>query len=140
MRTEPADRELAGPATTDAAERVETESADTVFSVLATQARSRTAAELWTTAIGGAVNAILLLWQHPNLSWLIGGFTAVAAYGAWGLADRAVERSRLAGLELANRADHWTALRGLAAGLGIAGAVWAVIGVMLAALGTSWIS
>jgi hypothetical protein len=64
--------------------------ADTVFSVLAAQARARTTTELRTTALGCAVSAGLLFWQHPALSWLASAFLAASAYGTWGLLDRAL--------------------------------------------------
>src|SRR5215510_10919308 len=64
--------------------------ADTVFSVLAAQARARTPTELRTTALGCAVSAGLLFWQHPAFSWLASGFLAASAYGTWGLLDRAM--------------------------------------------------
>src|SRR5262245_9554330 len=54
---------------------------DTVFSVLAAQARARTTTELRTTALGCAVSAGLLFWQHPALSWLASAFLAASAYG-----------------------------------------------------------
>jgi hypothetical protein len=63
---------------------------DTVFSVLAAQARARTTTELRTTALGCAVSAGLLFWQHPALSWLASAFLAASAYGTWGLLDRAL--------------------------------------------------
>src|SRR5262245_3340247 len=63
--------------------------ADTVFSVLAAQARARTTTELRTTALGCAVSAGLLFWQHPAFSWLASAFLAASAYGTWGLLDRA---------------------------------------------------
>ena len=60
----------------------------TIFDVLANQARQRTTSELRTTAVGFAVNASLILWYHPGLSWLGAAFGAMSAYGVWGLADR----------------------------------------------------
>ena len=64
--------------------------ADTIFSVLAAQARARTTTELRTTALGCAVSAGLLFWQHPALSWLASAFLVASAYGTWGLLDRAL--------------------------------------------------
>jgi hypothetical protein len=61
---------------------------NTIFDVLATQARERTTSELRTTAVGFAVNAALILWYHPGLVWLAAGFGAMSAYGVWGLTDR----------------------------------------------------
>ena len=63
---------------------------ENVFTVLAAQARARSRAGLWTTAIGGALNAGLIFWQSPSLSWLAAACAAAAAYGGWGLIDRAI--------------------------------------------------
>src|SRR5215813_7835758 len=71
--------------------------ADTVFSVLAAQARARTTTELRTTALGCAVSAGLLFWQHPTWSWLASSFLAASAYGTWGLIDRALPDESLRG-------------------------------------------
>lgn len=60
----------------------------TIFDVLAHQARERSTSELRTTAVGFAVNASLILWYHPSLSWVGAAFAAMSAYGVWGLADR----------------------------------------------------
>lgn len=65
---------------------------ETINRVLSTQARSRSPSELWMTAIGGTMNSILIWSQFPRLHWLASGFTAVAAYGAWGLLDRMLAR------------------------------------------------
>src|SRR5689334_14090486 len=75
---------------------------DNVFSVLAQRASQRSSAELWTTAIAGSVNAVFVLAQHPGLRWLGSGFAAVAAYGIWGLANRAIvtQSTRLSRLKL----------------------------------------
>ena len=43
------------------------EDEETLHSVLATQARSHGPAELWMTAVGGGMNAILLWSQFPAL-------------------------------------------------------------------------
>jgi hypothetical protein len=63
---------------------------ENVFTVLAARARSRSRAGLWTTTIGGLLNAGLIFWQYPSLSWLAASSVAVAAYGAWGLIDRTI--------------------------------------------------
>ena|SRR5579885_1916455 len=60
---------------------------ETVNAVLAEQARGHTSGTLWRTALGGAMNAILVWTQFPSMQWLASGFTAVAAYGLWGLID-----------------------------------------------------
>lgn len=58
-----------------------------VFRVLGAQARTRSRAQLWVAALGGAVDAGLLWWRHPMLGWLAAGCAAVAMYGIWGLLD-----------------------------------------------------
>jgi hypothetical protein len=88
--------------------------------VIAEHARQRPTSELWTTAIGGAMNAILLVTQFPSLSWLASAFTAVAAYGSWGLLDR-FHSSRFT--------------RGLVAVAGWSAALLAIITFMSGALG-----
>ena len=67
---------------------------DTLPTVIAEQARGRSPMELWTTAVGGGVNAILLLAQFPALAWLGAGFSAAACYGVWGLLDRKLTEIR----------------------------------------------
>jgi len=69
--------------------------ADTVFSVLAAQARARTMTELRTTALGCAVSAGLLFLQDSAWSWLASGFLAASAYGTWGILDRALRDESL---------------------------------------------
>lgn len=112
--------------------------ADTVFSVLANQARMRSTSELRTTAIGCAMNAGLIIWQYPHLSWLASAFLAASAYGAWGLVDRA----RLA--EASKVTVHPESVQFLqrigeaVAGVGSIAALWTVFRFMAAALG-GWI-
>jgi hypothetical protein len=101
---------------------------DDVHAVLAAQARGRAASELWTTAVGGAMNASILWWQFPSLRWLAAGFIAVAAYGIWGLADRDTGQRRGTAALLA-------IIRGVAVGVGWIAAIGAVIAFMAAALG-----
>ena len=111
---------------------------DTVFSVLAAQARGRSTPELRTTAVGCAVNAGLLLWQFPHLSWLASAFLAASAYGAWGLVDRA----RLA--ELHKESPDPASVKFLAGigeaitGIGSLAALWTAFAFMASALG-GWI-
>ena len=71
-----------------------TDEEETIHRVLTARARSRSASELWTTAIGGAMNSLLLWSQFPRLHWLASGFAAVAAYGTWGLLDRTMNVAR----------------------------------------------
>jgi hypothetical protein len=109
-----------------------------VFHVLSEQARTRTTSQLWATTVGGLVSAGLLWWQHPSLSWLAAGFAATAAYGVWGLLDRAAHtRMRGAGTDQGATAPL-TGLRNLAALAGVGAALWAVLDFMAAALG-NWI-
>jgi len=107
-----------------------------VFTVLRDQARSRSRGWLWTTAVGGALNAALVWWQYPTLSWLAAGFLSAAAYGGWGLLDRFLAE-RSAAPEAAGVADDaLPEMRTLIAVLGTAAAAWAVVGFISAALGT----
>ncbi|HEX4683812.1 MAG TPA: hypothetical protein VH277_13930 [Gemmatimonadaceae bacterium] len=103
---------------------------ETLHRVLATQARSHGPAELWMTAVGGGMNAILLWAQFPALHWLASGFAAVTAYGAWGLLDRATSMLRM---KRAHREDEVTFLRTLSVLVGIAGwaaALFAVVSLL----------
>lgn len=109
---------------------------ENVFSVLGEQARSRSRGGLWTTTVGGVINAALVLWQHPSLSWLAAGFLAAAAYGGWGLLDRflAARSARPDAADVAD--DALPEMRTLIAVVGTAAAAWAVFGFIAAALGT----
>ena len=80
--------------------------------------------------LAGAVDAGLLWWRRPMLTCLAAGCAAVAAYGAWGLLDRALE-SRSG----ARETTALDALRDLAAITGTAAALWAVLSFMAVALG-----
>jgi hypothetical protein len=106
-----------------------------VFDVLSEQARTRTTSQLWTTAVGGSVSAGLLWWQHPSLSWLAAGFAATAAYGVWGLLDRAAEMAMDGAGSDQGTTARLTGLRHLVALAGVGAALWAVLGFMAAALG-----
>lgn len=108
---------------------------DTVFSVLATQARRRTIGELRTTALGCAVNAGLLVWQHPALGWLASAFVAGSAYGAWGLFDQALTREMNKETVHPGSVTFLRGLRGFSAGVGVSAAVWTLFKFMAAALG-----
>jgi hypothetical protein len=108
---------------------------ENVFTVLRDQARSRSRGGLWTTAVGGALNAALVWWQSPALSWLAAGFLSAAAYGSWGLLDRFLaerdDRPNAGGLT----GDALPEMRTLIVLLGTAAAAWAVVGFSAAALG-----
>ena len=125
--TEPSDVRTTPPAVIDADENL--------FTVLGNQARSRSRAGLWTTAIGGAVNAGLVLWQFPTLSWLAAGFVAVAAYGGWGLVDRAIAAKNAESRDTPVAPDALPEMRGLIALAGTVAGIWAILGFMATALG-----
>ncbi|HEY6827444.1 MAG TPA: hypothetical protein VI259_11345 [Gemmatimonadaceae bacterium] len=110
-----------------------TGSDESLFVILARNARERSPMELWTTAVGGAMNTAFVWWQFPALRWVAAGFAAVAAYGIGGLSERL----------LATRgADHgggWRnkaliVVRSVALVGGLAAAAGAVLGFMAAAL------
>jgi hypothetical protein len=105
-----------------------------VFQVLGEQARTRSVTQLWVAALGGAVDAVLLWSRHPMLGWIASGCAAVAAYGAWGLLDRAVQR-RTSAVTPSKETVGLTAFRDLAAILGTVAALWAVLNFMAVALG-----
>ena len=119
--------------TTDVEVEVEVEDTN-VFRVLGTQARTRSIAQLWVVALGGAVDAGLLWWRHPMLTWLAAGCAAVAAYGAWGLLDRVIEASS-AERDAPPEAHALDSLRDLTAIGGTLAAIWAVLSFMAVALG-----
>ena len=108
---------------------------ETVFSVLGDQARSRSRSGLWTTAIGGVLNAGVVWWQYPTLTWLAAGCLSAAAYGAWGLFDREILAKASRAENSAGPADSLAEMRGLMAVLGTGAAVWAVAEFLLFALG-----
>ena len=122
----------------DAAEQLVTttvEDADSnVFRVLGAQARTRSIAQLSIAALGGVVDAGLLWWRHPMLGWLAAGCAAVAAYGAWGLLDRAIE-TRSAEPDAPRETLALESVRDLVAVAGTAAALWAVLSFMAVALG-----
>ena len=108
-----------------------------VFSILAQRAASRSTAELWTTTLGGSINAAFIWMQHPSLHWLGAGCAAVAAYGIWGLADRAIE-TRPAEREYGVGFALLRATRALSIPAGIVAAV-AAVGIFMAAALGGWI-
>jgi hypothetical protein len=103
---------------------------ENVFRTLARQARSRSATQLWIITLGGAVDGIILGWTHPGLSWLATGCAATAAYGIWGLLDRAVP------VDAPNAATSAAIdVRNVVAVLGTGAAVWTVLSFMATVLG-----
>jgi hypothetical protein len=114
--------------------QVHSEQDETLFAVLARQARGRSSAELWMTAVGGAVNATLLALLVPGLSWLATAFLCVAAYGAWGLADRSASDIMPGAAHEQDRLRHRRVLRGVFASVGVASAVWTMLAFMASAL------
>jgi uncharacterized membrane protein len=102
---------------------------------ISAQARERGTSELWTTAIGGGVNALLLWTRFASLHWLAAGFTAVAAYGAWGLLDRRMSILELENTQPTGARRFLTFACGIAAVVGCAGAVYALGSFLAAALG-----
>jgi hypothetical protein len=108
---------------------------ETVFSVLGDQARSRSRSGLWTTVIGGVLNAGIVWWQYPTSTWLAAGCLSAAAYGAWGLFDRAILAKAGRADTSGGAPDALAEMRGLMAVLGTGAAVWTVVGFLLAALG-----
>jgi hypothetical protein len=126
------------PATHSTAASGSVSSGDNVFDVLARHASERSPAELWTGAVGGFVSAAFILAQHPRLHWLGAGFAAVAAYGIWGLADRALERRDAEGRTGAAANAVLSIVRVVAIPAGIVSAILAV-GSFMAAAFAGWI-
>ncbi len=108
---------------------------ETVNTVLAAQARGRGTSELWTSAVGGGVNTLLIWTQFPSLHWLSGGFAAVAAYGIWGLIDRKLNVLKLQNTQPAGARSLLLLTRGAAAVGGWAAAAFAIVSFLTAALG-----
>lgn len=111
-----------------------TSSDESLFVILARNARERSPMELWTTAVGGAVNTAFIWWQFPALHWLAAGFGAVAAYGIGGLSERLLA-TRASDQEGGWRAKVLVAVRAVALVGGVAAAAFAVFRFMAAALG-----
>ncbi len=105
----------------------------TVFSVLAAHARGTPSGPLAAATLFGVLDAIMIGRAHPALWWLAAGFVSLAAYGGWGLADRA-----LASGKVGRRRTALSALRATAIALGCAAALAVVLGLMRSALG-GWI-
>lgn len=117
-------------------ETIETPERDdeNVFAVLADQARDRNAAGLWMTTVGGVVNTALIWRQYPGLHWLAAGFAAVAAYGAWALADRALTALRKDSPASVARVGILSTLRAVSIPAGVLAAIVAAAGFMAMAL------
>jgi hypothetical protein len=106
---------------------------ESLFVILARNARERSPMELWTTAVGGVVNTAFIWWQFPALRWLAAGFAAVAAYGIGGLSERLLA-TRAADQERNWRGKALVVVRSIALAGGLAAAAGAVLGFMAAAL------
>src|ERR1700759_4527171 len=91
--------------------------AENIHTVLAAQARGRSVVELWSGALVGATNAVLIWTRFPSLHWRAAGFAGTVGYGLWGLADRtlrAPDSSRLSrmlmnGMRVIAGASGWVA-------------------------------
>jgi hypothetical protein len=112
--------------------------------LLATRARSSSDLRLSLDVAVGLAAGIIAVWWHPT-GWVAALSAALcfAAFGAWGLADRAL-RARHESIELLP-AEHrlpdgaLVAVRVAAAGVGAAAGVTLVFSLLAASLGT-WIS
>jgi hypothetical protein len=112
-----------------------TSSDESLFVILARNARERSPMELWTTTLGGTVNTVFIWWRFPHLHWLAAGFGAVAAYGLGGLCERL-----LAARTSDDPSARWkkpllVTIRSIAVAGGLGAAALAVFGFMAAALG-----
>ena len=106
-----------------------------VFIVLANQARSHTPLELFATAAGGVADAAFFFARSPALWWVSSIFVAISCYGAWGLADRALDGLLPLTVEDETRVGLLQITRGAAAAAGVAAVLAALGGFMAAALG-----
>src|SRR5580765_4469372 len=107
---------------------------ESLLVTLARNARERSPMELWTTAVGGAVNTVFIWWRMPALHWLAAGFGAVAAYGIGGLCERL-----LAARPSDDGSARWkkpllVTVRTIAVAGGLGAAAFAVLVFMAAAL------
>ena len=112
--------------------------------LLASRARSSSDLRLALDVAVGLAAAIVAVWWHPT-GWVAALSAALcfAAFGAWGLADRAL-RVRHETIELIPRPRRvpdgaLVAVRVAAAGVGTAAAVTLALSLLAASLGT-WIS
>lgn len=109
---------------------------ETLHAVLAAQARDRTKLELWAGTLVGGANAVLMWSRFPSLHWLAAGFAATACYGIWGLLDR-----KLSEREGTAESSRYSKIlmrspRVLAAALGWAAAIFAIVAFLTAGLST----
>jgi hypothetical protein len=112
--------------------------------LLASRARSSSDVRLSLDVAVGLAAGVVAIWWHPR-GWVAALSAALcfAAFGTWGLADRAL-RMRHETLELLPAAHRvpdgaLVAVRVAAAGVGAAAAVTLAFSLLAAALGT-WIS
>jgi len=106
---------------------------ESLFVILARNARERSPMELWTTAVGGIVNTAFIWYRFPTLHWVAAGFGAVAAYGIGGLCERLL--AARASDDARWRKPLLVSVRTIAVVGGLAAAALAVYGFMAAALG-----
>ncbi|HEY4130544.1 MAG TPA: hypothetical protein VGM50_07990, partial [Gemmatimonadaceae bacterium] len=107
---------------------VSADETESLHTVIADQARGRSTGELWTSAVGGGMNALLVWFQFPSLHWLAAGFAGVAAYGAWGLLDRSIRTLKIENPNDPGAAIFLRLLRGAAGVGGWTAAIVAIVG------------
>jgi hypothetical protein len=112
-----------------------TTSDESLFVILARNARDRSPVELWTTALGGIVNTAFIWWRFPALHWVAAGFGAVAAYGIGGLCERLLAARTSDDTSVRWRRPVLVTVRSIAVVGGLGAAALAVFGFMAAALG-----
>lgn len=82
------------PPTDDPFAPVHADDDATIFSVLAARARGHSVGHLWAATLVGAADAAAIAIALPSLWWLALLSAALSAFGAWGLADAALEEPR----------------------------------------------
>jgi hypothetical protein len=112
-----------------------TSSDESLFVILARNARDRSPVELWTTALGGIVNTAFIWWRFPALHWVAAGFGAVAAYGIGGLCERLLAARTSDDASARWRKPTLVTVRSIAVVGGLGAAALAVFGFMAASLG-----
>jgi hypothetical protein len=108
---------------------------ESLFVILARNARERSPTELWTTAVGGTVNMGFIWWRFPAMHWVAAGFGAVAAYGIGGLCERLLAARASDDASAKWRRPVLVTIRSVAVVGGLGAAALAVFGFMAAALG-----
>jgi hypothetical protein len=109
---------------------------ETPGAFLARRARAASDGRLALDAgVGLAAAAGLAIWQPPAWGLWLAIAVAQTCFGLWGIADRSAADSP----PESGRRQALLAARAAAAGLGAAGAVAALVGLLFLALGT-WIS